>query len=157
MTIVLSKAEVATAAIVGMRRHIEALWANRKDQHGFDGEDGWTKHIEGACGECAVAKHLGRYWNFSCNTFKAGGDVGKLQVRTRSEPHWDLIVRPDDSGDDIFVLVTGKAPTFEIRGWMRGRDAKQSKWWTTPNSRPKQWFVPQAELHSIEELPEYEK
>jgi len=129
-----------------MRRQIEALRQHRPDRHGFDGEDGWTIHIEGAAGEMAVAKLRNRYWNGSVNTFKTGGDVGAVQVRTRSKAHYDLIVRDDDRNDDAFFLVIGSIPVFDVVGWIKGRDAKRPEWLQTYGERPPAYFVPQSAL-----------
>jgi hypothetical protein len=80
----LSWPEVALASQVGCRRMVEALRKALPDAYGCTGEDGWTHHVQGAMGEMAFAKATGRYWDGSVNTFKAGGDVGTIQVRTPS-------------------------------------------------------------------------
>src|SRR5690242_2973336 len=129
MKVTLDWSELELAAAVGLRRQISSMRDQREDKHGFSGP-GWTIHIEGACGELAVAKALGRYWNGSVDTFKApdlGCDVREaesLQIRTRSNAYYDLIVRPDDADQDVYILVTGRAPEFEVHGWIRGREAK---------------------------------
>jgi len=144
--------ELLQAAVVGVARHIKALSRQQPDSYGFDGETGWQAHIEGACGELAVAKCLGLYWSGSIDTFKVGGDVGKLQVRTRSKQYYDLIVRPDDRSADIFILVTGRAPTFQIHGWIVGTEAKKPEFLQTYGGRPEAYFVDKDHLHSIEAL-----
>jgi hypothetical protein len=111
-------------------------------------------HIEGACGEAAVAKALNVFWSGTVNTFKRGGDIGsKIQVRTRSKSYYELIVRQDDRDDDIFILVTGKAPSFDVVGWTLGKDAKKEQWIQTHGNREAAWFVPQKELLDINTLP----
>ncbi len=141
--------EVMLAAGVGMRRHASALREGRPDRHGFDG-DGWGSHVEGACGELAVAKLLNLYWNGSVDTFKDVGDVGTLQVRTRSRHDYELIVRRDDRGSDRFVLVTGKAPRFIVHGYMTAGEAQaHPEWLQTYGARPPAFFVPQSELHDL--------
>lgn len=137
--------EVLNAANIGCRRQIGAIFSGREDTFGFEG-DGWGIHIEGACGEAAFAKGLNLYWSGSVNTFKQGGDVGSLQVRTRSREDYDLIVRSKDRDDDIFVLVTGQVPTYTIRGWIRGIDAKQSKYLKGHGGRTPAYFVLQKDL-----------
>ncbi len=146
MIVTLEWHEVMLAAGVGMRRHIAALRAGRPDRHGFNGQTGWTIHAEGACGEMAIAKALGLYWNGSVDTFKSFGDVGALQVRTRSRPEYELIVRPDDSDDDTFVLITGTAPTFTVVGAILGGLAKRDEWLQDYGGRPAAYFVPHSEL-----------
>jgi hypothetical protein len=124
-----------------------------EDKHGFDGEP-WNIDIEGAAGEIAAAKALGVYWGASVNTFKVGGDVGGLEIRTRSKSEYELLIRDNDPDDSIFVLVTGRSPNFEVVGWMKGKDAKREEWKQTHGGRPPAYFVPQSELHSIESLKE---
>ena len=156
MKVTLDWSELELAAAVGLRRQLSSLRDQRKDKHGFSGP-GWTIHIEGACGELAVAKALGRYWNGSVDTFK-DADIpgehtaigfGKVQVRTRSNAYYDLIVRPDDADQDVYILVTGRAPEFEVHGWIRGRDAKQKMWLRTYGDRPAAYFVPQSALQRL--------
>jgi hypothetical protein len=72
--VTLTGGELIAASIVGAYRHIAAIVGARKDAHGCDG-DGWEKHIEGACGELAVAKTLRMYWPATVNTF-AAPDLG---------------------------------------------------------------------------------
>lgn len=144
--------ELMTAAQIGLRRQIEAMAKGLPDKHGLDAEKGWGVHIEGAAGELAFAKATNRYWGGSVNTFKVGGDVGDIQVRTRSRDDYELLVRDDDRDEDCFVLVIGRAPKFKIMGYLTGKDAKQSKWRQTHGGREPAFFVPQSELRSVTEL-----
>lgn len=153
MRVTLEWFEVMLAATVGVRRQLEALRRGRPDCHGFDGATGWQVHIEGACGEMAFAKATGRYWSGSVNTFKIGGDVGAIQVRTRSREDYDLIVRDDDRDEDIFVLVIGQAPTYRVVGWIRGMDGKRACWRQRYGNRPVAYFIPQHALCSIVKPP----
>ena len=151
--VLLSSYELITAAGVGIRRQVAAMARGLPDRHGYDG-DGWAEHIEGACGEMAVAKLLGVYWPGSVNTFKAGGDVALLQVRTRSRHDYDLLVRPADKDlEAIYVHVTGRAPEFRVWGWMRCGDCRRDAWWRTHGDRPGAWFVPAAALQDIAFIP----
>lgn len=149
--VVLNAFEMFSAASVGVKRQIEALARNLPDRHGYSGS-GWGIHIEGACGEMAVAKALGMYWGGSVNTFKASGDVGKLEVRTRSSDDYELLVRKDDADDATYILVTGTAPRYTVHGWLRGRDAKRSEWLNTHGGREAAYFVPQQALRNMDEL-----
>lgn len=141
--------EMMMAGHVGMLRHVEAVMNDRPDLHGYDGQSGWQTHCEGAAGELAAAKVLGRYWDGSVNTFRRGGDVGDVQVRTRSRHDYELIVRDRDRDDDAFVLVTGRAPEFRVVGWIRASAAKQPDWMRTHGNRPPAYFVPHAALTPI--------
>lgn len=144
--------EFFAAALVGVRRQIECVTRGMQNKHGLKGI-GWDENIEGACGECALAKGLGLYWSGSINTFKIGGDVSGLEVRTRSERWHDLIVRRDDPENSIYVLVTGKAPEYTLVGWIKGRDGKRAEYLAAHGNREQAWFVPQEALLPIETLP----
>lgn len=145
----LTPAELVIVTAVGALRHGEAMHAGRRDRHGAtSSEDGLARHILGAAGELAVAKVLGRYWGGDVCTFK-GPDVGGLQVRTRSSDDYDLIVRPDDADDEVFVLVTGTPTRLWVRGWIHGRDAKRPEFLRSYGGRPAVWFVPHDELQPI--------
>ena len=148
MEVVLDHSELELAAAVGLRRQLASLRDQREDRHGFSGP-GWTIHIEGACGELAVAKAMGRYWNGGVDTFKAPDLSGSIQIRTRSNADYDLIVRPNDADEDLFILVTGRAPEFTVHGWIKGRDAKQEQWSRTYGDRPPAFFVPQSALNRL--------
>lgn len=154
MKVILDWSELELAAAVGLRRQLSSMRDQREDRYGFSGP-GWSIHIEGACGELAVAKAMGRYWNGGVDTFKGpdvpgqAADTGSIQVRTRSNRDYDLIVRPNDADQDVFILVTGRAPEFEVHGWIRGREAKQEMWLRTYGDRPPAYFVPQAALQRL--------
>jgi hypothetical protein len=152
MKVTLSNSELYLAAQIGIARQMEAMRQGKPDCHGFDGIEGWTVHIEGACGEMAVAKVLGIFWNGSLNTFKTEADVLDLEVRTRSKDYYELLVRENDNDDAIFILVTGRAPNFNVVGWLKGKEAKQSRWRKTHGGRPPAYFVPHKELAPIDDL-----
>lgn len=150
--VVLTEYEMHLAAPVGVRRHIDCLVNGRRQAAAEKEPVGdWNQAVEGALGECAVAKFLKRYWNGSVNTFKLGGDVGDVQVRTRSKHHYDLIVRERDRDEDWFVLVTGTAPRYRLRGYMRGADAKQGQYLANHGGHGAAWFVPAADLRQFKE------
>ena len=151
MEIKLNWTEMWIATGIGRIRQLEALKKNLPDKYGFTG-DGWSVHIEGACGELAVAKALNMYWAGTVNTFKSKADVGKLEVRTRSRHDYDLLVRPDDKDESIFIHVTGKAPEFKIHGWLLGKDAKQPNFLQNYGGRDGAYFVPSSNLKSLDEL-----
>lgn len=150
-TIRLTSSELMGAALVGVMRQVTNLRDAREDAYGCRRDDGWRAHIEGACGECAVAKFLGMYWNGSLGKLRAA-DVGTLQVRTRSRHDYDLIVHPGDEDDSPFVLVTGTAPVYVLRGWIRGRDAKLPEFWSDPAGGRPAFFMPQSRLRAMRDL-----
>jgi hypothetical protein len=152
VTVDLTWPELMQAALVGIMRHVHNLRGRRRDAYGAERGDGWGNHIEGAAGELAVAKQRRAYWAGE-GVFR-GDDVPGLQVRTRSEHRYELIVRPDDCDAAIFVLVTGRAPHFDVRGWITGAEAKQPEFWKAiANDRPAAYFVPATRLHKWSTLP----
>lgn len=144
--------EVELAALVGTKRQLQNLMKNRADKHGAPRDKGWQVHIEGACGEMAVAKWRRHYWSGNLGDLKAD-DVGRLQVRTAMEHNYRLIVHDDDADDRAFILVTGMAPRFVIRGWIWGRHAKRQEWWADPTKGNRAaYFVPQSALRPMARL-----
>lgn len=157
MIVSLNKFELFNASMVGCRRRLESLYMGGQHQHGLEMEESktWNMNVEGAAAEAAVAKATGLYWDGSVNTFKRGGDVMGMEVRSSDLTGASLIVRPDDSPNGVFILVIGEAPRFDVIGWISGKDAMQEKWFTNKgNPRPKAYFVPQDALNPIEELKE---
>ena len=146
--------EVMLGGMTGLMRQVKVMQRESRDAHGFDGQRGLIVHVEGALGELAVAKAIDRHWAARVDTYK-GADLGdRIQVRTRSKPYYELIVRPDDQDAEAFVLVTGQCPTYVVHGWLWGGEAKQSRWWKDlGNDRPPAWIVPQADLRDMAELP----
>lgn len=91
----------------------------------------------------------GLFWSGSVNSFKTGGDVGNVQVRTHSRKDYDLIVRENDRDEDIFVLVIGKTPEYRVVGWTCGADTKRPAWRKAHGNRPAAYFVPQKALRPL--------
>src|SRR5688572_3645476 len=137
-----------TAAQVGVMREVQNRRAGRVHAHGCGPDNGWSQHIEGAAGELAVAKALGLFWSGAVGNL-AADDVGPLQVRTTRVEAGCLIVHPSDPADRAFVLVTGQAPDFMLRGWIMGRHAKRHKWWADPAGGRPAFFVPQRALQDV--------
>ena len=136
------------AAIVGVKRHLQALANKLPDRHGADPDRGWQNHVEGACGEAAYALARGRPVELTIGTFRRQADFGDAcEVRTRSEHHYDLIVRRDDDPQRYYVLVTGRAPTYRVHGWILGADARRPAWLHAHGGREPAYFVPQGALH----------
>jgi hypothetical protein len=144
--------EFEMAARVGFVRRI------RLTIKGFDSSyfnpnqsEAWGTDIEAACAELAVAKSLNVFWDGSVGTFKKP-DVGPYQVRHTVRHDRSLIVRPKDADDEIYIFVTGSAPQFKLRGWLRGNEAKRDQFQRNPNSQAPAWFVPSSRLRDMEIL-----
>ena len=149
MNVVLTPQELMIAATVGVMRQITNLRDCRRDAHGAEAKYGWQYHIEGACGECAVAKACGAYWNGNLGNLKAD-DVGRLQVRAGSGEDYRLIIHDTDPDERKFVLVVGLAPRYRLCGWLYGREGKRPEFWTDPVGQRPAYFIPQSLLHPID-------
>lgn len=145
MEVTLTWYELVQGATVGVWRRVAAMKKGMVDTTGMDFSRAWTSDIEGALGELAAAKVLGVYWPGGVNTFRADDILG-FQVRTRPKHTQGLLLRPGDSDEARFLLVTGCAPTYRVHGWLKAGQGKQPQWWRSPNGRPGCWFVPQSEL-----------
>jgi hypothetical protein len=145
-------AEVMQASQVGLKRQISSLSKGHEHKHGIDQDEAWKVHILGAIAELACAKGLGMYWSGHVDIFK-GADLGQsVQVRHTVLDDGCLIVREDDRDDEIFVLVTGRAPHLKIIGGASGHKAKNPKYAKAPNGRPPAYFVPQEDLADIDKI-----
>lgn len=138
---------------IANRRQAEATAARRRDRHGAEAEDGGLIHLLGACGEYATACVLGVLWSGSVNTFKAPDILDFIQVRTRSEPWHDLIVRDGDNSRETFVLVTldltATPPLLTVQGAIEGVDAKQPWRRGNPGGRGTVFLVAAAQLQPL--------
>lgn len=152
--VTLNSYELAQAGTTGLLRNIAALKRGYKNKNETAN---WQNHVEGACGEVAVAKLLGKYWGGSVNTFKEGGDLDATgwEVRTRSSHHYDLIIRKDDADDRVFILVTGNAPEYRVHGWILAADGKQPKWLKDYGGHGDAYFVPKDALRGLGDLNEH--
>jgi hypothetical protein len=146
----LTSSELMLAGVIGSARHTASLQRGREDQHGYAGQDPWQIHIEGAAGEIAFCKAFGIYWPASVNTFKRADVPPDIQIKTRSKASYDLIVRRNDDPDYRYVLVTGTAPAYQLRGWIWGREARQDEFLAEHGGREAAWFIPPDRLMTLE-------
>jgi hypothetical protein len=138
--------ELYVALMVGGRRRIESLCAGREDTKYYAVENALESDIQAAGSELAYAKFRNVHWNAGVDTFK-GPDIGtNVQIRHSKLPHASLILRPADSDDEYYVLVTGEFPIFKIVGWLKGVDAKHEEFLKSPGRKAAAWFVPQNKL-----------
>lgn len=130
---------------VGLQRCVQSQ--KKKHVHRFVNPNfDWDKNIEGALAEVAFAKYTGLYWDGSVNVY-AVPDVAQWMVRHTKLDNGCLIVRHEDKDHYDYVLLTGTTPKYTIRGFLRGGDAKQDKYWREDeNVHSPAWFVPQADL-----------
>jgi len=143
--------ELWLASEIGKLRQFESLRKGLPDKYGFEGA-GWNLHILGASGEMAAAKALGIYYGGSVNTFRTQADVGSLEIRTRSKDSYELLVRPDDKDQAIYVHVTGSNTKFKVHGWLFGKEAKEEQYLQTHGGRDPAYFVPFSALKNLSDL-----
>lgn len=143
----LTWAEAQYATFVGVQRRLRALANGRQHRYGYDGADNWTRHIEAAGSELALAKLLDRYWADSSAPDHAG-DVGREQVRHTSRKDGRLIIHLEDANGSRFWLAIGELPTYRFVGWIVAADAKRAEWWTDPGTGRPAFFVPHDALNA---------
>ena len=149
----LTWSQVLLAANLGSLRQIEAIFSDMKDAPGVDPDNGWSLHIEGVAGEIAFAIATNTFFPFSINAGK-DPDVGRVQVRTRSEHNNELPFRPKDDPKWPYVFVTGKIPNFRVWGWMYGYEIVKPEWKKDLGNRSAPaYYAPRAALRPLSELP----
>jgi hypothetical protein len=146
----LTPRELGLGAIAGVYRQIGAMQNGRSEIKGA-AADPWDAHIEGALAEMAVSKFLGIYWSGTSFRFQ-DGDVGPYQVRSSRRPDAHLLIHEREPDEAPFLLVTGAAPDFTIRGWILGREAKRPEWVREGPGHKAAYWVPQGALREIEAL-----
>jgi hypothetical protein len=155
MVVELEAYEAAHAARVAVDRHTQSVARGSADAFGCDKDwlAGLRRHMVGALGEVAYSKAANRYWNGSVGTYKHGGDVGPVQVRTRTKPEYELLVRPGDPDDALFVLVRtiegGPKARLEVVGSITGAEAKRVGRLATYGGRQAAYFVADSFLTPI--------
>lgn len=154
--VTLTPQELNQASFLGLSRQYKAMTSQNRDSV-------WEKpyheslsaHVVGAMGEMAVAKWLGIWYSFSEGTYKTDTDLsGDLEVRTRTNTDWSLLVRPQDKDESKFVLVTtSDGNSLILHGWISGAEAKKDEWVRDWGNRGRPVFsVPQEALKEMQEL-----
>jgi hypothetical protein len=142
--IILKPHEILQASHVGIMRQTENLKKSAKAAYGAGADKDWQLHVEGAMGECALAKFLNIYWPGKGDM--RGPDAGIVDVRTRSKHHYELILHERDPDDRKFWLLTGWNGTYRIHGYILGKDGKKKEYWKDPAGGRPAFFVPQSAL-----------
>jgi hypothetical protein len=142
------------SAITGLSRAVNALWHNRDDSDIKKRNEAelWGSHIIGALGECAYAKGTNVYYEPTQGTYHSVPDVDGVEVRTRTQPHYQLIIRSRDVGDRFYVLVRmcGHVSRWEIVGGILARDAwTHDEWVHDYGGHKASWFVPDEFLTPV--------
>lgn len=145
-TVVMDEWDIVDAASKAVRRQAQNLTRGRKDAYGLKGA-GWNEHLVGALGEAAVAMFYNVHWSGAIGDITAK-DVGRIQVRTRSEAWHNLILHDRDPDDDYFILVHYDAPKFHLLGWIKAIDGKKPEFWKDPAGGRPAFFIPQDALNT---------
>jgi hypothetical protein len=154
ITVDLTWGEVFQAGLIALMRMIKNLQVGAKERYGAQGIS-LDYNFNGCLGEIALAKWTDTFWSGSLGNYRAK-DVGdRWQVRAASSPAGRLILHPEDSDDDQFVLALvphESLPRVVLRGWTRGRDGKREEYWADPKTGRPAFFVPQEVLLAMEDL-----
>ena len=139
----LTIAEILEASLAGAMRHVENLRDKRRlTSHSKPTGNDWQTHIEGACAERALAKHLGRYWSGKGDWTQA--DVGGEIDCRHSQAGQCLILHDRDPDERAVWFLTGLNGVYIIHGWIKAEDGKQAGFWRD-TGRPA-YFVPREFL-----------
>lgn len=153
--VVLDFLEMQTAVVIGGTRRLNAIKRGRSEPYGQmdDGRNMWSQEIEGVAAEIATAKVLGVFWMGNGLTPDTDrGDVAGFQVRCNMRQDGDLLIRPGDRDDDLYILVQGMMPNMTVRGYKRAGDCKREDFMAAPNGRPPCYFCPPGDLDPIDDL-----
>lgn len=149
---------------INMRLAMDVAYERRLGGLGKEGRRGqepdtrWDNDVHGACGECALAKHLGWFWDGGTKGVYTEADVGILQVKGTHWHNGKLLLHEDTPDNEIFILATmAHLPWVELRGWLYGNEAKQAQFKDEPQKGRPCFGVMQAYLHSMTELPDFPK
>ena len=144
--IALSPAEIFQGAMMGVMRRVRNMKAGRVELYSPPVSGAWDRHIEGALSELALAKHLNVF--IADHTDRKCPDVGEVDCRATAHKNGRLIVHKNDPDERVFYLLVGYHGNYSVKGWIKGEDAKQDQWWTSPTGqRPPAYFVPQSALN----------
>ena len=87
----------------------------------------FSVNLTGARGECATSHYLGLPYRGTVNEFRRADLPFNIEVRTRSNPFYDLKVRPDD--DDgrrvVMAVTTGPGQPVRLMGWIVAAEGKK--------------------------------
>ena len=164
--VILTQRELLNGSIAGALRQVECLknLKNGKAAEDYEGrgygKEGyglWNNTIEGVLGEIAVARYLGLYPYGLMERSDKHPDVGEhYEVRTRPKEWMELFYRKNDKDDKYYILVTGSYGTYNLRGWISAAEILSHQEWYHNNDKTTttSYWVPNNQLHPMEELPE---
>jgi len=150
MEVELTAREVFHAGIEAALRVSRTVQSGREQRYKKAAGLDWAVDAESCCSEFAVAKALNQY---PSGIISVGApDVGTfVQVRYTERDDGHLIVHLATEGDNpehAFVLATGHSPSFDLKGWLYGRECQLQTYWRVDMRSPC-FMVPQRELRDV--------
>jgi hypothetical protein len=151
----LDEGEMYLAGGIGVMRALYALRTGRVNPAGLQrrtiDKSSMVGHFFGACGEQALAKHLGVYWDGTIGTVDAPCDVGGCyQVKATDLALGKLITKRKDNDRQPFVLARVSLPKVTLVGWLWGYETKKEQNWREDVAEPAFFSWP---LHDMKALP----
>lgn len=145
---------------VGRAERIQAMHVGKPTETYFvpPGETLLSVTIRGQCAEEAASIMTGlarQLTIFERVPVPKPPDLGRrTDVRSTAHAHGHLAAYSSDPDDRILLLLTGRGPTFTLRGWLLAGDAKRPAWAHAKVARGRtEYWVPQGALHPLP-LPE---
>lgn len=151
MRVTLNRDEMTLAAIVGVLRRVQNLFLQGGPRlpYGRPELDQWGVDVQGAAGEMAFAKGFNLFWSGALGRWGVA-DVDRFQVRTTV--HQCLVLHDEDTDDQVFVLVRGAPPRYELVGWTLAGDGKANREKEDRGSGRPCYYVPPRDLRPMHEL-----
>jgi hypothetical protein len=147
----LSWAELWLAINAGVLRRLNGVRNHREEPYGARPAAAWNDDINGCIAELALAKYLDIFWSGTVGRLDLP-DVGRLQVRSKTEEGHRLVVLRSDKDAQVFVSVLVGIPVCHLCGWMLARDAKRAEWLLPAADKPDRFFVPNGCLEQMQQL-----
>jgi hypothetical protein len=140
----------------GIRRQAvnEAQGLRGRNGGAWKGSKALDIHLLGAAGEVAVASYLGlKEHLFKETKAKRGSDdLPNIDVKTRSNARYDLIVQKNEDPNKKFVLVTIENRQTLLHGWCYGHEGMKEIYWSDPAKGRPAYFVGKEHLRPMETL-----
>lgn len=147
LAVVLSELEIANVVSIANNRRVRNIARRPGEPYGTPTVGLWGNEIDSSGAEYAVALVLNQSWNMGGPDVSA--DVGHdIQVRQTKRENGKLILHGRDKEYQRFYLVTGRMPTYTIRGWLLAADGKVERYWDE-SLRTAAYMVPQEELNEL--------
>lgn len=145
--------------LIGERRYELAVRLNRSQPRGDPGDENRLEIDQWSCvAEKIVSVYLNLPWHkeLLTNLYPKPPDVGdNIDVKWTKYTNGHLILHESDLSDRVFVLVRGKPPEMEIRGWVIGEVAKKERFQNHLKARSsKDYWFPARRLEHMSALQE---